>query len=152
MAKLKVNQKTVNIDVPTGTPILWTLREELKYTGPKFGCGRGLCGACTVLLNGQAIRSCVTPLVAAEGQSITTIEGASTVPKGAAVQEAWKQANVPQCGYCQPGQMMSAISLLQANANPSEKDIESAMSGNICRCGTYQRIKKAIQIAKNESK
>jgi isoquinoline 1-oxidoreductase alpha subunit len=143
---LTVNGREHKVDLDPSTPILWTLRDILKLKGTKFGCGMAQCGACTVHLNGQAIRSCVTPISAADGQQITTIEGLSsdgTHP----LQLAWKEANVPQCGYCQAGQIMSAAALLKANAHPSDDEIAQAMSGNICRCGTYIRIKNAIKAA-----
>ncbi|ARU55145.1 aerobic-type carbon monoxide dehydrogenase small subunit CoxS/CutS-like protein [Oleiphilus messinensis] len=127
------------------TPLLWVVRDELNLKGTKFGCGMGLCGACTVHLNGEAIRSCITPVGAVKGQEITTIEGIGSEENPHPLQVAWQQFNVPQCGYCQSGQLMSAHALLQRNANPNDAEIVSAMSGNICRCGTYPRIKKAIK-------
>ena len=142
-------QKTLS-DVPDDMPILWLLRDTLDMKGTKFGCGRALCGACTVHLDGQAIRSCITPVIAAEGKSITTIEGLSEEGDHP-VQKAWMKHNVPQCGYCQPGQIMNAAALLNNNSNPSEDEIITAMSGNICRCGTYNRIKEAIKTAAQES-
>jgi len=144
--KLKVNGKSYTTDVDPNMPLLWYLRDTLEYTGTKFGCGIALCGACTVHLDGQAIRSCVMPLSAVAGKSITTIEGLSE--KGDhPLQKAWIENNVPQCGYCQAGQIMNAASFLESNPNPSSEDIDNAMQGNICRCGTYQRIKKAISKA-----
>jgi len=143
--KFILNGAEVELNLDPETPLLWALRDELKYTGTKFGCGMGLCGACTVHLNGQAIRSCITPVSAIAGQSITTIEGIASGDALHPVQQAWVEHNVPQCGYCQPGQIMSASALLSQNPNPSDEDIDNAMSGNICRCGTYPRIKKAIK-------
>jgi isoquinoline 1-oxidoreductase alpha subunit len=143
MLKLTVNGKPANFDGDPDTPILWVLRDHLDVTSPKFGCGMALCGACTVHLDGAPIRSCSTPVSAAVGKKITTIEGLP--PKvGKALQDAWIAEEVPQCGYCQTGQMMSAAALLTKNANPSEADIVGAMDGNICRCGTYSRIQKAV--------
>jgi isoquinoline 1-oxidoreductase alpha subunit len=147
MVTLNINGRDTQVDVDPSTPILWTLRDSLQMTGTKFGCGAALCGACTVHLNGQPIRSCVTPISAAVGQKITTIEAMSADTVGKAVQDAWVKNDVPQCGYCQSGQVMSATALLKANKSPSDKDIDDAMSGNICRCGTYQRIRAAIKDA-----
>ena len=147
MLTLQINGREVPVDADPATPILWALRDQLNMTGTKFGCGAALCGACTVHLNGQAIRSCVTPISAAVGQQITTIEAMQADPVGKVVQEAWTRLDVPQCGYCQSGQVMSATALLGANKNPSDADIDAAMSGNICRCGTYQRIRAAIKDA-----
>jgi isoquinoline 1-oxidoreductase alpha subunit len=144
--KLNVNGEIHALDADPEMPILWALRDILKLKGSKFGCGKGLCGACTIHLNGQAIRSCVTPLAAAEGAKLTTIEGLST-DGSHPVQQAWVEHNVPQCGYCQSGQIMSASALLAYNAAPSDKDIDTAMAGNICRCGTYPRIRSAIKRA-----
>jgi isoquinoline 1-oxidoreductase alpha subunit len=126
-------------------PLLWALRDELGMTGTKFGCGLGLCGACTVHMGGEAVRSCVLPVSAAVGQRITTIEHLESDTLGAAVQAAWMAANVPQCGYCQGGQVMSAVALLKSKPKPTDSDIDAAMSGNICRCGTYTRIRTAIK-------
>ena len=146
MAKLTVNGKAVNINASPDTPLLWALRDELKMNGTKFGCGIGLCGACTVHINGEPARSCSTPLSAVEGKKITTIEGISS--KGLhPVQKAWIEFDAPQCGYCQSGQIMSAVALLAKNKSPSDADIDDAMSGNICRCGTYQRMRAAIHKA-----
>jgi isoquinoline 1-oxidoreductase subunit alpha len=146
VAKLTVNGKAVNIKAAPDTPLLWALRDELKLSGTKFGCGAALCGACTVHLNGEAIRSCVTPISACEGAKVTTIEGISK--KGLhPVQKAWIELDVPQCGYCQSGQIMSAVALLAKNKKPSDADIDAAMSGNVCRCGTYQRVRAAIHKA-----
>jgi isoquinoline 1-oxidoreductase alpha subunit len=142
-----VNGKTASTDAPPDTPLLWVIREGLKLTGTKFGCGAALCGACTVHLNGQPIRSCVTPISAAVGQKIATIEAMEHDKVGKAVQDAWVKHDVPQCGYCQSGQVMSATALLKTNRKPTDADIDGAMAGNICRCGTYQRIRLAIKDA-----
>ena len=144
--RLFVNGKPRELNIDPATPLLWALREQLGLTGTKFGCGMALCGACTVHVDGNALRSCVTPLRAVEGKRITTIEGLSS-DLSHPVQRAWLQVQVPQCGYCQPGQMMSAAALLAVNANPSDADIDDAMAGNLCRCGTYARIRKAIHLA-----
>jgi len=148
MVQLIVNGNSKNIDIDPDTPLLWAVREQLKLTGTKFGCGASLCGACTVHLDGEPVRSCVTPLSEAEGKSVTTIEGISE-PDGTLhkVQEAWIKHQVPQCGYCQSGQIMSAVALLKATPNPTDEDIDRAMSGNVCRCGMYTRIKAAIKTA-----
>jgi isoquinoline 1-oxidoreductase subunit alpha len=138
-----VNGKNQTVDVAPDTPLLWVLRDTLGMTGTKFGCGKALCGACTVHLNGMAVRSCQTPIGSVAGQKVTTIEGLGMNK----VQQAWIALDVPQCGYCQPGQIMSATALLAANRNPSDADIDAAMSGNICRCGTYPRIRAAIKQA-----
>ena len=146
--RLQINGKEQTVDVPGDTPILWALRDELGLTGTKYGCGISLCGACTIHLDGVAIRSCMTPISAAEGKKLTTIEGVSdgnAVAK--AVQDAWVAIDVPQCGYCQSGQIMSASALLAKNKKPSDAEIDSAMAGNICRCGTYPRIRAAIHRA-----
>ncbi len=147
MPTLTINGKQQTVETADDTPLLWVLRDELGMTGTKFGCGMALCGACTVHINGQATRSCVTPISALQGQQITTIEHQETDPIGRAVQSAWVELGVAQCGYCQAGQIMSAIGLLKANAKPSDQDINDAMSGNICRCGAYFRIHAAIQLA-----
>jgi isoquinoline 1-oxidoreductase subunit alpha len=150
MIQLKVNGAVRTYDGDPEMPLLWYVRDVLQLTGSKFGCGMGLCGACTVHVNGEAARSCLTPMSAAAGKEITTIEGLSesgTHP----VQRAWEQIQVPQCGYCQSGQIMQAAALLKEKPRPSDHDIENAMSGNICRCGTYQRIRSAIRIAAGES-
>lgn len=144
--ELKINGKQVKVESSEETPLLWVLRDELNMTGTKFGCGMALCGACTVHVDGEPTRSCVTPISAAEGKSITTIEGADS-KVAAAVQNAWLDSGVPQCGYCQSGQVMAAIALLTKNKQPSDPDIDESMSGNICRCGTYQRIRTAIHQA-----
>ncbi len=142
--KLTVNGVAKNYDGDPQMPILWFLRDELKLTGTKFGCGRALCGACTVHLNGRAVRACVMPMSAAADSTITTIEG---IDAAHPLKVAWKTHNVPQCGYCQSGQIMQAADLLSRNAAPSDNDIDLAMTGNICRCGTYTRIKTAIKTA-----
>lgn len=146
MIKLRVNGTDQSFDGSPEMPLLWYLRDILRLTGTKFGCGIALCGACTVHKNGEAIRSCVTPVSAAEGSDIRTIEdlGANGLHP---VQQAWMQVNVPQCGYCQSGQIMQAASLLKSNPHPSDQEIDDAMAGNICRCGTYQRIRQAIKLA-----
>jgi isoquinoline 1-oxidoreductase alpha subunit len=147
MPALTINGTTTNLDVPDDMPLLWVLRDVAGLTGTKFGCGQALCGACTVHLDGQPIRSCVTPVSAAAGKKIVTIEAIGQDPVGARVQDAWRQIDVVQCGYCQSGQIMSATALLQTTPKPSDTDIDNAMSGNICRCGTYGRIRQAIKIA-----
>lgn len=148
MIVLKINGAQQQFEVDPATPLLWVIREQAGLTGTKFGCGIAQCGACTVHLNGTPIRSCVTPVKAAIGQEITTIEGISSASDGLhPVQQAWIDQQVPQCGYCQSGQIMSAVALLSANTNPSDADIDSAMSGNVCRCGTYGRIRSGIKAA-----
>jgi isoquinoline 1-oxidoreductase subunit alpha len=147
MISMSVNGKTVKVDADPSTPILWALRDNLSLTGTKFGCGASLCGACTVHLNGKAVRSCVTPISAAQGQRISTIEAQANGKIGKAVIDAWVKHDVAQCGYCQSGQVMSAAALLAANNKPSDAQIDEAMAGNICRCGTYQRIRAAIKDA-----
>ena len=147
MINLKVNGKDYNVDADPSTPILWVLRDELGLTGTKFGCGMAQCGACTVHLNGDAIRSCITPVARAAGQEIKTIEALSEDAIGKRLQKAWIEEDVPQCGYCQSGQLMAAAVLLKAKPNPTDNDIDLGMSGNICRCGTYQRVRKAIHRA-----
>lgn len=144
--KLTLNGKKISVDVPPDTPLLWVLRDTLGLTGTKFGCGQALCGACTVHLDGAAIRSCTTPVSAAEGKRVTTIEGLSKNGEHP-VQVAWQKADVPQCGYCQSGQIMSASALLAKNPHPTDAEVEAAMSGNICRCGTYNQIREAVQAA-----
>jgi isoquinoline 1-oxidoreductase subunit alpha len=144
--KFTLNGRPQTVDVPAGMPLLWVLRDALGMTGTKFGCGMALCGACTVHQNGQAIRSCITPISSVAGKSITTIEGLSP-DSSHAVQKAWTELDVPQCGYCQSGQIMQAAALLAKNAKPSDADIDEVMRGNICRCGTYQSIRKAIHRA-----
>jgi isoquinoline 1-oxidoreductase alpha subunit len=145
--KFSLNGKAVEVDVDPDTPLLWVIRDEVQLTGTKFGCGMGLCGACTVHLNGNAIRSCITPISSVLDQAITTIEGLGSEQELHPLQKSWVEHNVPQCGYCQSGQLMSAAALLSANPSPSDEDIDNAMSGNICRCGTYPRIKSAIKSA-----
>ncbi len=147
MATLDINGKSVEVDVEPDTPLLWTLRDHLSMTGTKFGCGMALCGACTVHIDGQPTRSCITPVSAVAGKKITTIENIGASPVGQAVQEAWIAENVAQCGYCQSGQIMSATGLLSQNKSPTDADIDAAMSGNICRCATYPRIRAAIKRA-----
>ena len=146
MINLKVNRKAQSVDVNPDTPLLWVLRENLGLTGTKFGCGMALCGACTVHLDGEAVRSCVTPVSRAAGKEVTTIEGLSA-DLSHPLQSAWIAEDVPQCGYCQSGQIMSAAVLLRENPKPTDADIDDAMSGNVCRCGTYQRIRSAIHLA-----
>jgi isoquinoline 1-oxidoreductase subunit alpha len=146
MTQLNINGRAVAVDASPDTPLLWVLRDHLQMTGTKFGCGMGLCGACTVHLGDAAVRSCLTPLAAAAGQKITTIEGIGG-HVGRAVQAAWLEIDVPQCGYCQPGQIMAATALLEKNRRPSDADIDQVMSGNVCRCGTYPRIRAAIHQA-----
>ncbi len=147
MITLRINGKTHAVDVPADMPLLWVLRDVLGMTGTKFGCGMALCGACTVHLGGQAIRSCVTPVSAAAGKAITTIEAIGATPAGKKVQQAWLDLEVVQCGYCQSGQIMAATALLAKRPQPTDADIDAAMSGNICRCGTYPRIRAAIKHA-----
>ena len=147
MLTLDINGKPVELDADPQMPLLWALRDELGMTGTKYGCGMALCGACTVHLDGQPVRSCSTPLAAAVGHKVTTIEAQAESAIGKAVQAAWVADNVAQCGYCQSGQIMSATALLATNKNPSDADIDAAMSGNICRCGTYPRIRAAIHKA-----
>ena len=145
--ELTVNGTGMNVTAADDTPLLWALRDHLGLTGTKFGCGMALCGACTVHVDGEPTRACVTPLSAVAGKKIVTIEGVSATQQGKALQEAWVQMNVPQCGYCQSGQIMSAAALLAGNPMPDDSDIDGAMSGNICRCGTYPRIRAAIKRA-----
>jgi len=147
MIKFSVNGKAVSIDAAADMPLLWALREELQLTGTKFGCGMALCGACTVHLDGRPVRSCSTPLSAAAGRKVTTIEGVGDTRTGKAVQAAWVDHDVPQCGYCQSGQIMSACALLAEKKKPTDADIDSAMSGILCRCGTYNQIRAAIKDA-----
>lgn len=146
MIQLNVNGKALQFDGDPAMPLLWYLRDEIELTGTKYGCGMGLCGACTVHVNGEAVRSCLTPMKAAAGKIVTTIEGLA--PKGDhPLQKAWKSCNVPQCGYCQSGQIMQAASLLKKTPKPTDAQIDAGMQGNICRCGTYQRIRQAIKLA-----
>jgi isoquinoline 1-oxidoreductase alpha subunit len=147
--RLQINGKAMTVRAEPDTPLLWVIRDEVGLTGTKFGCGKALCGACTVHLDGQPVRACQTPLSAAAGKKVTTIEGLSR-NNSHPLQKAWIAHDVPQCGYCQSGQLMSAAALLKGNKNPSDADIDAAMSGNICRCGTYQRIKAAIKTAAAE--
>ncbi|HEX5392641.1 MAG TPA: (2Fe-2S)-binding protein [Rhodocyclaceae bacterium] len=147
MTTLSINGKATPISAAPDTPLLWALRDELHLTGTKYGCGQGSCGACTVHLDGEPVRSCITPVSAAAGKKIVTIEGVDKGRVAKAVQEAWQRLDVVQCGYCQSGQIMSAIGLLERNRKPSDADIDAAMSGNLCRCGTYVRIRAAIHEA-----
>jgi isoquinoline 1-oxidoreductase alpha subunit len=146
MSTLKVNGKIVSVEADPEAPLLWVLRSELKLTGTKFGCGKGLCGACTVHLDGQPVRSCVTPIQAVAQREVTTIEGLQG-RLADALRRAWTEIDVVQCGYCQGGQLMSACALFKSNPQPSDEEINAAMSGNICRCGTYSRIRAAIHLA-----
>jgi len=147
MATLNVNGRQYNVDLPADTPVLWVLRDQLGLTGTKFGCGLALCGACTVHVDGQPARACITTISAAAGKQIVTIEAIERDKVGKAVQAAWVELGVPQCGYCQSGQIMSATALLKQKSNPSDAEIDEAMAGNICRCGTYTRIRSAIKQA-----
>ena len=147
MTRVKVNGTEREIDADPSTPLLWVIREQLELTGTKFGCGIAQCGACTIRLNGRAVRSCVTPLAAAEGQDVQTIEGLANGAERHPLQASWIEHQVPQCGYCQSGQLMSAAALLERVPSPSDRDIDEAMRGNICRCGMYGRIKAAIKTA-----
>ena len=144
---LTINGKSVTVNAEPDTPLLWVIRDEVGLTGTKFGCGAALCGACTVHLEGAPVRSCQTPLSAAAGKNVSTIESVSSTAVGRKVQAAWIEHDVPQCGYCQSGQIMSAVALLAQKPNPTDADIDQAMSGNICRCGTYPRIRAAIHTA-----
>ena len=147
MIQLNVNGKVVKADVEPDTPLLWVLRDTLQLTGTKYGCGQALCGACTVHLDGAPVRACMTPVSSAIGRKITTIEAVDAGKVGKAVQEAWRKLDVVQCGYCQSGQIMSAVALLSQNRKPTDADIDNAMSGNLCRCATYVRIRAAIHEA-----
>jgi isoquinoline 1-oxidoreductase alpha subunit len=147
MISFTLNGKATKVDADPNTPLLWVIRDYLKLTGTKYGCGIAQCGACTVHLDGSAVRSCSTPVSAASGRHITTIEGLAETALGKTVQAAWQEVDVPQCGYCQSGQIMSATALLRENPNPSEAQITAAMDGNLCRCGTYNRIRSAIRKA-----
>jgi len=147
MVSFSINGKKIQADVTPDTPLLWVVRDTLGMTGTKFGCGEGLCGACTVHVDGMAVRSCSTPVSTVAGKKITTVEAAGATTAGRAVQAAWLRHDVPQCGYCQSGQIMSATALLAKNRKPSDADIDAAMSGNICRCGTYNQIRAAIKDA-----
>ncbi len=152
MISLDVNGKKYEVDVAPDTPLLWVLRETIGLTGTKYGCGMALCGACTVHVDGEAIRSCVTPLSSVDGRRITTIEGIGKTKEGKAIQDAWIADDVPQCGYCQSGQIMEAVALLKRNSKPNDADIDGAMSGILCRCGTYHRIRRAIHRAARMAK
>lgn len=145
MIRFQLNNNPVDVDVDPDTPLLWVVRDHFKLKGSKFGCGMGLCGACTMHMNGAAVRTCTLPVAAVQGASITTIEGLGTPDKLHPLQQAWVEHSVPQCGYCQSGQLMSASALLATNPNPSDADIDTAINGNICRCGTYGKIKLAIK-------
>ncbi|WP_334107934.1 (2Fe-2S)-binding protein [Methylobacillus sp.] len=147
MVTLEINGKTRQLDVPNDMPLLWAIRDVAQLTGTKFGCGMALCGACTVHLDNEPVRACVTPVSAAVGKKITTIEAVGEDKVGQSVQKAWLELGVAQCGYCQAGQVMSATALLRATPNPTDDEIDEAMSGNICRCGTYPRIRAAIKLA-----
>jgi isoquinoline 1-oxidoreductase subunit alpha len=147
MTTLRVNGQEHDLDVPDDMPLLWALRDVVGLTGTKFGCGVALCGACTVHLDGRPIRSCITPVASVVGKSVTTIEAIGDTPSGKKIQEAWLGIEVVQCGYCQSGQIMSAAALIENNPNPTDAEIDAAMSGNICRCGTYPRIRAAIKHA-----
>src|SRR5262245_30244907 len=147
MTTLNVNGKRYDVDLPDDTPLLWVLRDQIGLTGTKFGCGMALCGACTVHIDGQPARACTTPISAVANKRVTTIEGIGNDKVGKAVQAAWVDLNVPQCGYCQAGQIMSATALLKKKPKPTDADIDAAMAGNICRCGTYTRIRAAIKQA-----
>lgn len=147
MTHLTLNGRAVEVMVPDAMPLLWALRDVLGMTGTKFGCGMGLCGACTVHVDGEATRACLTPIGSVAGRSVTTIEGASASTVGQRVQQAWLEVDVVQCGYCQSGQVMSACALLSQKAQPTDAEIDEAMSGNLCRCGTYGRIREAIRVA-----
>ena len=148
MINISVNGTNYQVDVPLDTPILWVLRDELELTGTKYGCGLGVCGSCTVLMDGKAIRSCITPVSLVKDKKLISIEGVAL--ENSSLQRAWQELNVPQCGYCQPGQLVSALALLKETPEPTDEDIDKAMSGNICRCGTYVRIRKAIHRAASE--
>jgi isoquinoline 1-oxidoreductase alpha subunit len=150
MPNFTLNGQPTALDLPTDMPLLWALRDVAGLTGTKFGCGIGACGACTVHLDGQAVRSCITPLSAVQGKRVVTIERIDQDPVGRRVQAAWRELDVVQCGYCQSGQVMSACALLRANPKPDDAAIEGAMAGNLCRCGTYQRIRAAIKLAASQ--
>ncbi len=147
MISFNINGKTAEVDVDTDTPLLWVIRDHLHLTGTKYGCGISECGACTVHVDGKATRSCVTPVSTVSGKNITTIEGLASTTLGKTVQTAWQEVDVPQCGYCQSGQIMEATALLRENPHPDDAQITAAMNGHLCRCGTYNRIRSAIQLA-----
>jgi isoquinoline 1-oxidoreductase subunit alpha len=151
MIRFSVNGERMETDIPTDTPLLWFLRDNLQMTGTKFGCGMALCGACTVHINGEPARACTTPLSSLAGKRVTTIESIGSTPIGKQVQAAWISEDVVQCGYCQSGQIMSATALLAKTRNPTDSQIDEAMSGNICRCGTYNRVRAAIKVAANSA-
>jgi len=151
MISLTINGKAQSVEVAPDTPLLWVLRDSVGLTGTKFGCGAGLCGACTVHLDGEPVRSCQLPASAAQGKKVTTIEGLSA-DGSHKVQRAWISEQVPQCGYCQSGQIMAAVALLAKNSKPSDEEIDAAMAGNICRCGTYQRVRRAVHVAAGQAK
>ena len=151
MTSVTVNGRRYNVNLPDDTPLLWALRDELGLTGTKYGCGMALCGACTVHVDGQPVRACMTPISAVAGGKVTTIEAIGTDRVGRALQTAWVDTGVPQCGYCQTGQIMSATALLRRNQKPTDTEIDEAMSGNICRCGTYVRIRAAIKQVASQS-
>ena len=150
MIEFQLNGKAVKADVAANTPLLWVVRDQFGLKGSKFGCGKGLCGACSMHLDGQSVRTCILPVAAVAGKNVTTIEGLGTPEQLHVLQQAWIDDSVAQCGYCQSGQLMSASALLSTNNNPSDEDIDAAMSGNICRCGTYPRIRKAIKKAASQ--
>ena len=150
MITLKINGKELQVDVPNEMPVLWALRDYLALTGTKFGCGIGVCGSCTILADGSPVRSCITPVSVMEGKDLVTIEGVAS--ENEILVRAWTELNVPQCGFCQPGQLVSALALLNAHEDPSDEQIDEAMAGNICRCGTYVRIRAAIHKAASISK
>lgn len=150
MISFILNGQPTTVDAPPDTPLLWVIRDYLNLTGTKYGCGIGQCGACTVHLDGKAVRSCLAPVSAASGKQVTTIEGLATTALGKTVQAAWQEVDVPQCGYCQSGQIMAATALLAENPHPSDPQITAAMDGNLCRCGTYNRIRSAIHMAADQ--
>lgn len=152
MISFELNGQTVQVDATPDTPLLWTIRDHLNLKGSKFGCGMGLCGACSMLIDGESTRTCILPVSAVQGRKVTTIEGIGNLDMLSTLQQAWVDASVPQCGYCQSGQLVSATALLSKNNNPSDEEIDNAMSGNICRCGTYPSIKKAIKQAAKDIK
>lgn len=152
MISFELNGKPVQVDAEADTPLLWAVRDHLKLKGSKFGCGMGLCGACSMIVDGESTRTCILPLSAVKGRKVTTIEGIGSPEMLSTLQQAWVDASVPQCGYCQSGQIISATALLSKNSHPTDDDIDNAMSGNICRCGTYPNVKKAIKKAASELK